>query len=679
MLELKNVSKYYNANGITNLGLRNINLKLNRNEIVAIVGDSGSGKSTLLNVLSKIDSFDEGEIFYRGNETSYFSVNEMDDFRKNKVSFIFQNYNIIDSYTVLENVMVPLLLKGKSRKEAKEMARHYLQRVGLANKEKNRGSKLSGGEKQRCVIARALASDCEILACDEPTGNLDSKTGEEIINLLKEVSKDKLVLIVTHDYGLVEKIATRRIRMYDGEIIEDYKFVEFPPEEDCDLDLDYQPLKRKIDLSLSLNNVLFTPKKTVFISLIFTVIFFIVLFMFEMINYFASDLVAYNSYGNLQSNRLYVYTENHSAIDLLLLEGYDYEINPFNEDNYYYISDYYNFQFSAFYNDHVSKYDEAEGTLPSNTKEFYLIFPEESSYIKEVQNYIGQTLTINYNYAGDKDYTLSGYGISKQVSSPIICFNEEIKAMMNNIEIYSYQVNGETYYDVGVNNLGKVILYVPRELVVDTVNIYYVKPYLFTNYEIEYTDKDYLYLSYDPSLEMINEVYEVSLYTDEIDKTKRNLEVKGFLVDVPSRLNEDNRAEVFLMNLTSYLMMFGSVCSMWLMFIITYLILVKVYNSRKKDYEILRTLGVTKRDMQKVVWYEILMIGLVSMILALVLVIIILSSFDFFEGILPIDFGTMIMYLLISFGLMLLLANLFNRRLFKFSVSHSLKGDDYFD
>ena len=189
MLELKNVSKYYNANGITNLGLRNINLKLHRNEIVAITGDSGSGKSTLLNVLSKIDSFDEGEIYYRGNETSYFSINDMDDFRKNKVGFIFQNYNIIDSYTVLENVMVPLLLKGKSRREAKEEAKHYLEKVGLSKKLKNRGSKLSGGEKQRCVIARALASDCEILACDEPTGNLDSKTGEEIINLLKEVSK----------------------------------------------------------------------------------------------------------------------------------------------------------------------------------------------------------------------------------------------------------------------------------------------------------------------------------------------------------------------------------------------------------------------------------------------------------------------------------------------------------
>ena len=199
MIELKNVNKFYNSNGVTNLGLRNINLEFNKNEIVAITGDSGSGKSTLLNVITKIDTFDDGEIYYKGNETSYFSISDMDDFRKNKVGFIFQNYNIIDSYTVLENVMVPLLLRGFSKSEASIKAKDLIYKVGLTNRIKNRGSKLSGGEKQRCVIARALASDCEILACDEPTGNLDSKTGKEIIDLIKEISKDKLVLIVTHD------------------------------------------------------------------------------------------------------------------------------------------------------------------------------------------------------------------------------------------------------------------------------------------------------------------------------------------------------------------------------------------------------------------------------------------------------------------------------------------------
>ena len=246
MIELKNVSKFYSNNGITNIGLHNINLTLHRNEIVAITGESGSGKSTLLNVISKIDGFDEGEIYYCGNETSYFSISDMDDFRKNKVGFIFQNYNIIDSYTVLDNVMIPLLLKGLSKQDARAEAMLLIKKVGLDGREKHQGSKLSGGEKQRCVIARALAGDCDILACDEPTGNLGSETAIQIIELLKEVAKDKLVLIVTHNYAEVEHMCTRLLKMADGKIVEDIVFKEPTPDPDVPLDLDYKPLSKKV-------------------------------------------------------------------------------------------------------------------------------------------------------------------------------------------------------------------------------------------------------------------------------------------------------------------------------------------------------------------------------------------------------------------------------------------------
>ena len=189
---------------------------------MAITGDSGSGKSTLLNVMTGVDTYEEGEILFYGNETSYFDGNDMDAFRKNNVSFIYQKYNIIDSYTVLENVMIPFILKGNSIKEAKSKALELIDRVGLSKRAKHKGSKLSGGEKQRCVIARALASDSPILDCDEPTGNLDSKTGDNIISLIKEVSKDKLVFIVTHNFKQVSDIATRKITLRDGEIIEDF-------------------------------------------------------------------------------------------------------------------------------------------------------------------------------------------------------------------------------------------------------------------------------------------------------------------------------------------------------------------------------------------------------------------------------------------------------------------------
>ena len=338
MIELKNVSKFYNDNNIVTIGLRNVSLKLNKGEFVAITGDSGSGKSTLLNVITSIDIYDEGEIFYYGNETFYFNQNDSDTFRKNNVSFIFQKYNIVDSYTVLQNVMLPLLIKGKTEVEAKKEALEIIKRVGLEHRIDNKGTKLSGGEKQRCVIARALASDSPILACDEPTGNLDKKTSEEIIKLIKEVSKDKLVLIVTHDYESIKDICTRKIKLSDGEIVEDITFKEGIEEEKKDLNLvDSKPAKKTL-FKLAFLNVLSTPKKTIFSTLVFTfvalVLLLLSLFMVQLSydeNYSYSD-----EYTIVSEERMIIYEDKHESLDMSklepMLEGYEYYTNAFYEE-----------------------------------------------------------------------------------------------------------------------------------------------------------------------------------------------------------------------------------------------------------------------------------------------------------------------------------------------------------
>ncbi|MDE7161876.1 MAG: ABC transporter ATP-binding protein, partial [Anaeroplasmataceae bacterium] len=280
MIELKNVSKYYNNNGNVSLGLRNVNLKLNRGDIVAIVGESGAGKSTLLNVICGVDTYEEGEIFFKGNETSYFNQNDMDSFRNKYVGFIYQQYNIIDSYTVLENVMLPLLLKGLEYPDAKKAALDIIDRVGLSHRVSNKGIHLSGGEKQRCVIARALASDCDILACDEPTGNLDSKTGDEIIQLIKEVAADKLVLIVTHNYEQVKDICNRTIRISDGEVVQDYSTLEEETEEAGEeMDLNHKGVAFKNLVRIAFQNIKNTPKKTVFGCIILFLVAFLILFL----------------------------------------------------------------------------------------------------------------------------------------------------------------------------------------------------------------------------------------------------------------------------------------------------------------------------------------------------------------------------------------------------------------
>lgn len=221
ILELRDLSKFYNTSGTVALGLRHVNLSFSAGEFVAITGESGSGKTTLLNVLSGLDGYDEGELLICGKETSYCSERERETYRNNLISYIFQDYSIIDSYTVYQNVELALLNSIRDKKQRHEKVMEILRKVGLEDHAKHRGTKLSGGQKQRVSIARALAKDAPILFGDEPTGNLDSKTGKEIMELLNSLSKEKLVIIVTHNYEDLQEYATRRIRLFDGEIIED--------------------------------------------------------------------------------------------------------------------------------------------------------------------------------------------------------------------------------------------------------------------------------------------------------------------------------------------------------------------------------------------------------------------------------------------------------------------------
>ena len=221
ILELRNIGKIYVSENNVAVGIRGVNLAFDRGEFVAVTGKSGSGKSTLLNVISGMDTYEEGELLVEGEPTSHYLQKDWEEYRKQYVSFIFQEYNIIESFTVLQNVELALM-NIEDPKARRERAMELLRRVGLESHVHHKGSKLSGGQKQRTVIARALAKDSPILLCDEPTGNLDSKSSAEIIQLLREVSKDKLVIIVTHNFEQVEDYATRHIRIFDGAVETDH-------------------------------------------------------------------------------------------------------------------------------------------------------------------------------------------------------------------------------------------------------------------------------------------------------------------------------------------------------------------------------------------------------------------------------------------------------------------------
>ena len=222
LLTLKDVGKIYVSGANVSVGIRGVNLSFERGEFVAVTGKSGSGKSTLLNVISGIDSYEEGELYIEGQSTSHYLQPEWEEYREKYISFIFQDYNIIDSFTVLQNVELALMhIKDKYERKAKAL--ELIRRVGLTSHLNQKGSKLSGGQKQRTVIARALAKNSPIILADEPTGNLDSATSKEIIELLREVSRDKLLIVVTHNFDEVAAYATRHVRIFDGAVESDHK------------------------------------------------------------------------------------------------------------------------------------------------------------------------------------------------------------------------------------------------------------------------------------------------------------------------------------------------------------------------------------------------------------------------------------------------------------------------
>lgn len=223
MIRLKNVSKFYYSKGVIATGFTKANLEFKIGEFVAITGESGSGKSTLLNVISGLDSYEEGEMYIDGKETSHYLEKDWEIYRRKNIGNIYQNFNLVNSYTVYQNIDLVLSLNGINKEKRKAKIIELLKRVDMYKYRKTKVSKLSGGQKQRIAIARALAKDVPVIIADEPTGSLDKRSATNIIKLLKEISKDKLVIVVTHNYDQVSEYVTRTITMHDGKVLEDKK------------------------------------------------------------------------------------------------------------------------------------------------------------------------------------------------------------------------------------------------------------------------------------------------------------------------------------------------------------------------------------------------------------------------------------------------------------------------
>jgi len=221
VIEMKNVTKIYKMDSVSVVGVENINLKIKNSEFICVMGPSGSGKSTMLHLIGCLDKPTSGKIFIDGIDVSKMNDDELANLRKEKIGFVFQFFNLYPTLTALENVELPMIIAEKDKEFRKKRAVELLKMVGMEEFKDHLPSQLSGGQRQKIAIARALANDPPIILADEPTGNLDSKSGEEIIKIFKELNeRGKTIVVVTHNEYLA-RFAKRIIRLKDGKIIKD--------------------------------------------------------------------------------------------------------------------------------------------------------------------------------------------------------------------------------------------------------------------------------------------------------------------------------------------------------------------------------------------------------------------------------------------------------------------------
>lgn len=385
MLRLEGLSKYYYSGNNIVLALRKIDIEFKTGEFIAITGESGSGKSTLLNVLSGLDVYEDGKMLVNNIDVSHYTVNELEVYRKQYIGFVFQEYNIIDSYTVFQNIELALIVQGYDKSKRKARVLELIEKVGLKGVTHQKASKCSGGEKQRTVIARALAKDCSIIVCDEPTGNLDSESSNNILKLLHDISAEKLVIVVTHNFEEIKEFATRKVRLYDGEIVEDQIIDKEYKSSDTFKEL--APYKAKLTdiLKISLLNILSVPKKTFFSLLIITLMIFSFIFAYGLSlkeqNTSLDNSTPYIE--NANQSRLIVTKRDDSAFssdELSVIDDIEYVrgvveydlvfdsifISVFENKEYGY-NEFIPFKVLA--SDSLNKFDLSKGTLPTQENE----------------------------------------------------------------------------------------------------------------------------------------------------------------------------------------------------------------------------------------------------------------------------------------------------------------------
>ena len=713
MIRLQNVSKFY-ASGDNNvsLGLHNVSLEMKKGEIIGVVGESGSGKSTFLNVVSMLDTFEDGEIYYDDVPASSLTPEEIGEFRKQHIGFIFQNYNLIDSYTVLQNVLMPLQIKGITGREAKEKAKEIIKKVGLEHRMHHKGTKLSGGEKQRCVIARALASDSEILACDEPTGNLDSKTGREIIELIRDVAKDKLVIIVTHNYEELSDIITRRLTFADGNLIEDTNLKEADIVVDkLNEEVDYK-FSFKEKSKLSLKDILSTPKKSILSFLIFFAVAFFVAYLYTGILTYKKSYSDPGIYENVAKDRYIVYGKNDKEIDLNDFANYDYNTFAFLEDEYFVING-TNGSDSCYLRYALPSQKLKKGRLPKEDNEVILGVPEQSivTYYNDelrISSYSFNTAIYDidkYNVLKDKRFKVVGYYVidDATVNHFLISGTKEFNNLLKEFFSVGYAAQSGSVRLAGEDCLielddniakDKISITLPTNLEGKFYDVNSLIDVLFrsrtidkTEYELEIEYTGLNTFKATACMETMLKLYKlaekdsyISIYeTDQlkIDNMVSDLQNKGYGVcnAKDAYFHEDVSMAAILNTVIYAFYLIGVVFALVVVFFISYFILARIYSIKNKDYTVFRTLGMSKKDMASLVRIQtVIQSGFASILVLVIVLISYIFKHPIISGFHRVGVLGIIIYLIFMFLYSLFFAIRFNRKLYKFSVQKTFRG-----
>lgn len=735
IIKLENVSKYYYSKGVIASGFTKINLEFNNCEFVAITGESGSGKSTLLNVISGLDSYEEGEMYINGQETSHYSEKDFENYRRKYISNIFQNFNLVNSYTVYQNIELVLLLNGAKKRESRARVIELIKKVNLYKFRNTKVSKLSGGQKQRVAIARALAKDTPIIIADEPTGSLDSRSAKAIIKLLSEIAKDKLVIIVTHNYEQVAEYVTRNIKMHDGKILEDRIIRNDVRKLDSD-PVDYRDLTFFNKIGLGIRNTFnILPK---FFLLLAVYLFIVVALMAEYSSFkqarYLSSRSGYNSYFvDTSDKRIIIKKNDNSTISDLEYEKIGKMPNvsrvvkndllidktvSLNNDNFYLYGsvdsldnlgkklsvgrmptednevvvvgspdDYYLKNSSELFKQDLYVVDDTTGDTDKSTnlKVVGIVYDKNKSYSSDSKIYFSDKmlekfrLSINLEYSKVKVLFLDKYhDVDNTTKDFKVVFNDDVK-------------DGEVYIPSNLNQecknencVGNTIsIFVDNIYFNDSINVNVSKTYSKENMKSILNIDNYednlgtIYISVNDYNRLFNKGnYQSSVYVknvDDIDSIASILKKDGFTtLKIKDTMISDSSSEV-----TKIISVIVTIALIITLFFISYFVIKIILKSRQVYYSTIRMLGASIGVSMSLVIIELLNVAYIAYLTFLY--IIYLNS----QKVIKVGFiNTILKYLkfsdyailfvIVSF-ISILISLKYSQKLFKSSAIKTLK------